>query len=75
MEKYRSSGPGFRLSTCENSPVIYLNGGNDLQMILDRIETAGGKIVSSKNMVTDEIGYVAFFLDCEGNKIGLWSRN
>ena len=44
-------------------------------MILDRIETAGGKIVSSKNMVTDEIGYVAFFLDCEGNKIGLWSRN
>ncbi len=54
---------------------IYLNGGDDLQVILDKVETGGGKILISKTLHADESGYFAIFLDSEGNKIGLHSPN
>ena len=53
--------------------VIYLNGGDDLSGVLNKVEKAGGKITEPKRMVTEEIGYIAFFTDTEGNKIGLHS--
>ena len=55
--------------------MVYLNGGENLQTVLDRIENAGGKIASPKFKITDEIGYCAFFIDSEGNKVGLHSMN
>jgi uncharacterized protein len=55
-------------------PVVYLNGGNDLQDVLDRVADAGGQVLAPKQFVTDDIGYVAFIRDSEGNKIGLHSR-
>jgi predicted enzyme related to lactoylglutathione lyase len=54
---------------------IYLNGGNNLQVILDRVEKQGGKILVPKTLHADESGYFALFLDSEGNKIGLHSPN
>ena len=54
---------------------IYLNGGNDLQVVLDRVESAGGKIILSKTLITDDIGYFAIFMDTEGNMINLHSRS
>ncbi len=58
-----------------NGTLLYLNGGEDLQFILDRVERAGGKVVAPKRQVTPEIGYVAEFLDSEGNKVALHSKN
>jgi len=55
-------------------PVVYLNGGNDLRDVLDRVTDAGGQILVPKRLVTDDIGYIAFIRDSEGNKIGLHSR-
>lgn len=55
--------------------IVYLNGGNDLSSILDRVESAGGKVILPKTQITPEIGYMAFFLDTEGNKVGLHSEN
>jgi len=54
---------------------IYLNGGDNLQVILDKIEKNGGKILVPKTLHADESGYFAIFLDSEGNKIGLHSPN
>lgn len=54
---------------------IYLNGGDNLQVILDKVEKSGGEIVTSKTLHADESGYFAIFLDSEGNKIGLHSPN
>lgn len=54
---------------------IYLNGGDNLQPILDRVENSGGKILVPKSPHADESGYFALFLDSEGNKIGLHSPN
>ena len=53
--------------------VVYLNGGDDLTAILNKVEKSGGKITEPKRMVTEEIGYIAFFTDTEGNRIGLHS--
>ena len=52
---------------------IYLNGGDNLQVILDRVEKNGGKIKTPKTLHADESGYFAIFIDSEGNKIGLHS--
>lgn len=54
---------------------IFLNGGDNLQTILDKIEGNGGKIIIPKTPHADESGYFAIFHDSEGNKIGLHSPN
>lgn len=53
----------------------YLNGGENLSEVLDRVEVAGGQVVMPKTQISEEIGYMAFFLDTEGNKIALHSPN
>ncbi|MEQ8945958.1 MAG: VOC family protein [Balneola sp.] len=58
-----------------NGVTIYLNGGDNLQVILDKVEKNGGKIIVPKSLHADESGYYAIFHDSEGNKIGLHSPN
>jgi uncharacterized protein len=52
---------------------VYLNGGNDLLVVLNRVETAGGKIVLQKTEISPDFGYYATFEDTEGNHISLHS--
>ncbi|OJJ20502.1 lactoylglutathione lyase [marine bacterium AO1-C] len=53
--------------------VVYLNGGEDLSTPLSRVNEAGGEVVMPKTKISDEIGYFAFFMDTEGNKIAFHS--
>lgn len=55
--------------------IIYLNGNPDLASALSKIEEAGGQVVMPKTFVSDTIGYMAFFIDTEGNKVALHSGN
>jgi predicted enzyme related to lactoylglutathione lyase len=64
-------GNGYEPST--NGTLIYLNADGKIDDIIGRIEKAGGKIVMPKSLVTDEIGYIAYFTDTEGNKVALHS--
>ena len=66
-------GEGYQPSA--NGVTIYLNGGENLQIVLDKVEENGGKIVVPKTPHADESGYFAIFLDTEGNKLGLHSVN
>jgi uncharacterized protein len=52
---------------------IYLNGGEDLGPILDRVAAAGGQVVMPKTFLRDDIGHIGLFTDTEGNVIGLHS--
>jgi len=54
--------------------IIYLNANPDLQLVLDRIEEVNGKINMPKTFINDDIGYMAFFTDTEGNNVGLHSN-
>jgi predicted enzyme related to lactoylglutathione lyase len=53
--------------------IVYLNGGNDLQAILDKVEANNGKVVVAKTEISPEMGFYAMFSDTEGNKLGLHS--
>lgn len=65
------SGNGYKPSS--EGTIVYLNGGEDLNTPLSRVEKAGGKVVLPKTLIREDIGYWAFFLDTEGNKVGLHS--
>jgi len=53
---------------------IYLNGGEDLNVPLAKVENAGGKVVMPKTKINDEIGFMAFFVDTEGNNMAFHSQ-
>jgi uncharacterized protein len=55
--------------------IVYLNGGDDLAHVLARVPAAGGMVVQPKTQISPEIGYMAFFIDTEGNRVGLCSPN
>lgn len=54
--------------------VIYLNGNPDLNNILSKVESFGGKVLVEKTIITEDIGYMALFVDSEGNKVALHSN-
>lgn len=66
-------GEGYQPSA--KGVTIYLNGGDNLQFVLDKIVEHGGTLVVPKTPHADESGYFAMFLDTEGNRMGLHSPN
>ena len=66
-------GEGY--TPTSNGVKIYLNGGDDLNTILNKVEKAGGKVILPKQQITPELGYFAIFSDTEGNQISLHSMN
>lgn len=65
-------GPGYEPS--DKGPLIYLNGGDDLEVPLAKVEKAGGKILLPKTSLGPN-GFMAHITDTEGNKIALHSMN
>lgn len=55
--------------------VVYLNAGNDLQPMLDKVLQNGGEVIVPKTEISPEIGFFAQFIDTEGNRLGLHSIN
>lgn len=63
-------GEGYQPST--EGSVVYLNAGEDLNNVLNRVEGAGGQVVLPKTSI-GENGFIAYFIDSEGNRVGLHS--
>ena len=53
---------------------IYFNGNPDLGVALSKIEADGGKVTMPKTHISDDIGYMAFFIDTEGSGVALHSN-
>ncbi|KIO75440.1 hypothetical protein TH53_20955 [Pedobacter lusitanus] len=64
---------GFHEVSSNSGTLVYLNANPDVQIVLDRIEAAGGKILVPKTEISPEYGYMGIFLDTEGNRVGLHS--
>lgn len=62
---------GFHKVSVSEGPLIYLNGNPDVQIILDRVEAAGGKILVPKSTISEDYGDMAVIQDTEGNRIAL----
>ncbi len=52
--------------------LVYLNGGEDLATPLSKVEAAGGSVVMPKTSI-GENGFMAIFMDTEGNRVALHS--
>ncbi len=59
----------------QDGAVIYLNANPKIQEVVDRIESAGGKVIRPATQISPEIGYMALFIDSEGNRVALHSQN
>jgi uncharacterized protein len=64
---------GFYNPSLNDGPLIYLNANPDVKIILDRIESAGGRVIVPKTEISPEYGFMGIFVDTEGNRIGLHS--
>ena len=67
------NGSEYKPST--DGTMVYLNAGDDLQIVANKIKANGGEIVIPKTEIGPEMGFFALFTDTEGNKLGLYSRN
>jgi len=68
-----TKGEGYEPAS--NGVLVHLNGGDNLEPILKKIEKSGGQVLLPKTLIDEENGYFALFLDSEGNKMGLHSMN
>jgi predicted enzyme related to lactoylglutathione lyase len=64
---------GFHIPSATDGPLIYLDANPDVNIVLGRVEAAGGKVLVPKTQISEDYGYMAMFLDTEGNRIALHS--
>lgn len=58
----------------QTGTLVYLNADPDLSEALHRVEKAGGRVLVPKTQISPEYGFMAVFIDCEGNRVALHSR-
>jgi predicted enzyme related to lactoylglutathione lyase len=63
----------FHKPSATDGPLIYLNANPDVQIILDKVVAAGGSIIVPKTAISPEYGFMAVFMDTEGNRMALHS--
>lgn len=64
----------FYNPSTEGTLVYFTAHSGDLANELAKIESAGGKILVDKTLIAEDIGYMAVFLDPEGNRVALHSQ-
>lgn len=65
---------GALSKTTHNKPsdkgtLVYINASPSIQIVLDKVEKAGGRIIVPKTAMN--AGFIAVILDSEGNRVGL----
>lgn len=68
-----TKGEGYEPAS--NGVLVHLNGGDNLEPVLKRIEKSGGQVILPKTLIDEENGYFVLFMDSEGNRMGLHSMN
>ena len=66
---------GEMYSPSKQGSRVYLNAGNDLSVVTDRVVAAGGKLLLGKSFMGEGMGYIAMIEDTEGNYVNLHSVN
>lgn len=58
----------------QQGALIYLNGGDDLDIPLAKVEPAGGKVILPKTSIGPN-GFMGRFIDTEGNRVAFHSMS
>jgi len=64
---------GAHYTPSAEGTLVYLNANPDLEIVAGKIEQAGGKLLREKTQISPDHGYMALFLDTEGNRLALHS--
>ncbi|ALP62032.1 MULTISPECIES: VOC family protein [Paraburkholderia] len=62
------------LEPSQTGSLVYLNARPTVDATLERVKRAGGKVEGPAVQLPHEIGWIGFFTDTEGNRIGLHSK-
>ena len=54
-----------------DGPTVYLGSQGDIDAMVERVREAGGTVLQEKQFMGDMVGWIAFFEDTEGNRIGI----
>lgn len=54
-----------------DGPRVYLSSLGDIDAMVQRVEEAGGRVIQPPTDMGEMVGRVAFFVDSEGNQIGI----
>jgi predicted enzyme related to lactoylglutathione lyase len=65
-------GPGCLPN--DTGALLYLNAGEDLELLLGRVAEAGGRVVMGRTLISDGAGWFALFIDTEGNRLALHEK-
>jgi predicted enzyme related to lactoylglutathione lyase len=55
----------------DTGATVYLGTDGDIDGMLSRVKEAGGTVSQDKQDMGAMVGWIAFFMDSEGNRIGL----
>lgn len=64
----------FYKPSTDGTLVYLMSQTGDLSDELSRIEGAGGQVLVPKTLIAENYGYMAVFLDSEGNRVALHSE-
>lgn len=66
--------PEFSIPANNGTLVYFTAFSGDLSNELGRVEQSGGKIVMPKTEIAPDIGFMAVFMDTEGNRVAMHAR-
>ena len=69
LVQYEFTKPG------KEGPLVYLNSYGDIDAMIMRIRSAGGKVIEEKKEIAPGYGHYALFEDTEGNMLALQGGN
>ena len=58
----------------DSKGVLIYFSSTDINTELDRVEAAGGTVIQPKIQISPDVGYMALFIDTEGNRMAFHSR-
>jgi uncharacterized protein len=66
--------PDYYKPSADGTLIYFTSLSGDLSNELSKVESAGGKVLQQKKLIAPDVGYMGLFLDTEGNRIALHSR-
>ncbi|SFS42098.1 VOC family protein [Halostagnicola kamekurae] len=67
------SGESIAYEPNDSGPLVYLTVEDDLDDVLDRVDSSGGETVLPKESIPEMQSHFAVITDSEGNRVGLTS--
>ncbi|HSI77707.1 MAG TPA: VOC family protein [Lunatimonas sp.] len=62
-------------SPSEEKGVLIYFSSTDISTQLKKVLEEGGKVLQAKTLISEDVGFMGLFVDSEGNRIALHSRN